>query len=70
MLRILELAWMAVAIITGGVTTYLLLTRQFSESLFMVICSAIALIMYFVRRKQRIRYDVFRSREKDDSHYH
>ena len=70
MLRFLEIAWLAVAVVTGLVTCYLLLTRQFSESLFMIICSAIALTMYFVRRRQRIRYDVFRNKEKDESHYH
>ena len=69
MLRILELAWMAVAILTGLVTAYLLLTKQFSESIFMIICSTIASVMYFVRRKQRIRYDVFRNKEQDESLY-
>ena len=70
MLRVLELAWMAVAIVTGLVTVYLLLTKQFSESIFMIICATIALVMYFVRRKQRIRYDVSRNKEEDESHYH
>jgi len=70
MLRILEKAWMAVAILTGLVTAYLLVTQQFSESIFMIICSAIASVMYFVRRKQRIRYDVYRNKEQDESLYH
>ena len=70
MLRILEIAWMSIAIITGLVTVYLLLTRQFSESVFMVICATIAMVMYFVRRKQRIRYDVYRNKQEDESHYH
>jgi hypothetical protein len=70
MLRILEISWMAVAIITGLVTAWLLVTSQFSESIFMIICSSIACVMYFVRRKQRIRYDVYKNKEEDNSHYH
>ena len=70
MLRILELAWMAIAIITGLVTAYLLITKQFSEAIFMLICSSVACVMYFVRRKQRIRYDTLRSKEQDESRYH
>ena len=70
MLRILELAWMAIAIVTGLVTLYLLITQQFSEAIFMIICSTIAGVMYFVRRKQRIRYDSLRSKEQDESLYH
>ena len=70
MLRILEIAWMVIAVITALITGYLLLIRQFSESIFMVICTTIALVMYGVRRRQRIRYDVHLRNQEEDSRYH
>ena len=70
MMRILEIALMVIALITALITGYLLLIRQFSESIFMVICTTIALVMYGVRRRQRIRYDVHLRKQEDDSRYH
>jgi len=70
MLRILEIAWMIIAVTTGLVSGYLLLIRQFSESIFMIICTTIALVMYAIRRRQRIRYDVHVRKQEDDSRYH
>jgi len=70
MLRILEIAWMGIAITTVLVCVYLLATNQVSEAMFMLICASISGVMYAVRRKQRIRYDAYKSKEEDESHYH
>jgi uncharacterized membrane protein YfcA len=70
MLRILEIAWMVIAMTTGLVAGYLMLIKQFSESIFMIICTTIALVMYTVRRRQRIRYDLHTRKQEDDSRYH
>jgi len=70
MLRILEIAWLCIAIGTLCISCWQFFTDDESSALFMLFGTGIASIMYIVRRKQRIKMDEHRHKEEDTARYH
>jgi uncharacterized membrane protein len=64
MLRVLELAWLVIALgsLTFGI--WKTSTEGFNEGVWFFIFTLIAAIMYTIRRRQRISFD--RQKEKGD----
>lgn len=54
MLRILEISWLIIAILSVAMGTYKCITHGFDEAIFIFLISVVAVAFYFVRRKQRI----------------
>jgi hypothetical protein len=54
MLRILEIAWLLLAITGALFALYKLFTEGLSEALFPMIFTIISTVFFFIRRKQRI----------------
>lgn len=54
MLRILEISWLALAIIGALFALYKFITEGVGEALFPVFFTLVAFVFFFVRRKQRI----------------
>ena len=54
MLKILELAWLAIAIISGVVAAYQFFAEGWTSAVWMGVITGVAIVMYRVRRKQRI----------------
>ena len=68
-LRILEIAWLSIAICLLVVALYQIFSEDFATAIFMLIGTTIAFGMYFIRKKQRIKMD--QQREKDTNvQYH
>ena len=55
MIRILEIAWLIITLITTATACYQLFDEGIQSALWMFIVSAVAFLMYVIRRKQRIR---------------
>ncbi len=64
MLRILELSWLTVVLISAGFGAYKTWTDGFVESLYIFLCTIIALLFYMKDRKQRIAME--RQKEQDE----
>jgi hypothetical protein len=69
MLRILEIAWLCVAIATFCAAMFQLFTDEESWW-FLLIGTAIATAMYMVRRKQRMKMDDYSRKQQDTARYH
>ncbi len=54
MIRILEIAWLVITLITAGTAVYQLIEEGVQSALWMFIVSAVAFAMYLIRKKQRI----------------
>ncbi len=54
MLRILEIAWLSIAVISMGFGAFKTITEGFNEGIWFFIFTAVAGMMYSIRRKQRI----------------
>lgn len=53
-IRFLELMWMVIAILCALVGTYKLFTNpDYTDALFFYVFGALAVILYFLRRRQR-----------------
>jgi hypothetical protein len=72
MLRILEIAWLWIAIVFFGIAVFQYFSDGFRESLFMMIATLIAAMMYWVRKRTRIRFDKHHHAQQQQSgvHYH
>lgn len=57
MIRILELAWLGISLISGALSVFQFVTDGWEPALWMLMVTGIAVIMYRVRRKQRIKYE-------------
>ena len=55
-LRILELSWLTIAIVSIFIGAYVYNTQGFGEAKWFFIFTLVAGVMYAVRRKQRISY--------------
>ena len=53
-LRILEMSWMVIAILGLLFGTYKWITETLNHAIFIYGISAVAALMYFMRRKQRM----------------
>lgn len=69
MLRILEIAWLCVAIATFGASLFQFFTGEESWW-FLLVGTAIAVTMYFVRKKQRIKMEEYSRKQQDTGRYH
>ncbi|REJ85296.1 MAG: hypothetical protein DWQ44_01185 [Bacteroidetes bacterium] len=67
MIRILEIAWLVIALITAIIAVYQFFAEGWQSCLWMFGVTMVALIMYMVRHKQRIRME---EHEKDAAKYH
>lgn len=56
MIRILEIAWLTLSLLSGALTVFQFVTDGWEPALWMLMVTTIAVIMYRVRRKQRIKY--------------
>jgi hypothetical protein len=54
MLRILELSWLIVVLIGTSFGVYKIFSEGFVDAIYIFIITIIALILYLVRRKERI----------------
>lgn len=57
MLRVLEIAWLLIVILGFSLGTFKLLTESLSSAIWFFLFTAVALVFWLVRRKQRIRSD-------------
>jgi LPXTG-motif cell wall-anchored protein len=69
MLRILEIAWLCVAIATFGTALFQFFTGEESWW-FLLIGTVIATAMYLVRRKQRMKMEDYSRKQQDTARYH
>jgi membrane protein implicated in regulation of membrane protease activity len=71
MIRILEIAWLIITIITAGTAGWQLFDEGIQSALWMFVISAVAFAMYLVRRKQRISiYNQEQHQQDDATRYH
>ena len=70
MIKILEIAWLIITLLTVGVASYQLIEDGIQSALWMFIVSAVAFTMYMIRKKQRIRLDQQNQNKDDANHYH
>lgn len=69
MLRILEIAWLCVAIATFCAALFQFFTGEESWW-FLLIGTAIAVTMFMVRRKQRMKMEEYIRKQQDAGRYH
>ncbi len=55
MIRILEIAWLIITLVTMATASWQLVDEGFQSALWMFIVSVVAFLMFMIRRKQRIR---------------
>ena len=72
MIRILEIAWLVITMLTVGIVVYQLFDEGPQAAIFWLIVSLIAFTMYMVRRRQRIRMeDKIREHQQEEAaRYH
>ncbi|MFN8165388.1 MAG: hypothetical protein U0X76_04250 [Bacteroidia bacterium] len=66
MIRTLEIAWLLITIISLVIAAYKFYSDGFQDGLWMLMVAGISVIMYVIRRRQRIRYE--RKDEKELYH--
>ena len=66
MLKILETAWAGISVVTMMIAVYKLFV-DWQSAIWMFFITAIAMAMYTVRRKQRIRFE---QDEREKAKYH
>jgi hypothetical protein len=64
MLRILEISWLVVVLMSAGFGIYKTWTDGFVEALYIFLCTIISLLFYMKDRKQRIAME--RQKEQDE----
>jgi membrane protein implicated in regulation of membrane protease activity len=57
MIRTLELAWLGIAILSAVLSVIQFVIDGWEPALWMLVVCAIALVMFRVRRSQRIKYE-------------
>ena len=57
LLRILEMAWLAISLISCSIAGYQYFAEGWVSAVWMLGISVIAFLMYSIRRKQRISYE-------------
>ena len=66
MLRTLEIAWLCITLITLGLAVYQFFKEGWESALSMLIFTLAAVVMFSIRRKQRIKY----ARKDEKELYH
>lgn len=67
MIRILEISWMIIAALTAVIAVYQFFVEGWQSAIWMFGVTAIALVMYGIRHKQRIRFE---KQDRDAAKYH
>jgi hypothetical protein len=57
MIRTLELAWLGIAILSAALSVIQFIIDGWEPAVWMLVVCGIAVIMFRVRRKQRIKYE-------------
>jgi hypothetical protein len=72
MIRILEIAWLVITIITTATACWQLVAEGIQSATWMFIVSAVSFLMYMIRRKQRIRMEqqLNRRQQEEAARYH
>jgi len=72
MIRILEIAWLIITLVTVAIASWQLFDEGIQSAMWMFIVSAVAFAMYMIRKKQRIRMGrPFEPQEQDEAaRYH
>ena len=56
MLRTLEIAWLCITLLSLAIAVYQFFQEGWESALWMLFVTLVAVIMYTIRRKQRMRY--------------
>ncbi len=67
MIRILEISWLIIASITAMIAVYQFFVEGWQSAIWMLGVTLIALVMYTIRHRQRIRFE---QQERDQAKYH
>ncbi len=67
MIRILEISWLIIALITAMIAIYQFFVEGWQSAIWMLGVTLIALVMYKVRHRQRIRFE---KQDHDAAKYH
>ncbi len=72
MLRILEIAWLGIALASAGIAVYQFINDGSESAVWMLFVTVVSGIMYTIRHRQRVRYDLGREQTQQDeeSRYH
>jgi hypothetical protein len=57
MLRTLEIAWLCITILSFAIAIYQFFKEGWESALWMLFVTLVAVVMFTIRRKQRIRYE-------------
>ncbi len=57
MLRTLEIAWLCITILSVGIAVYQFFNEGWESALWMLFVTLVSVVMFSIRRKQRIRYE-------------
>lgn len=55
MIRVLEIAWLVIGLISAGVALFQFFTDGWQAAVWMLFVMSVSFIMYSIRRRQRIR---------------
>lgn len=67
MIRILEISWLIIALITTLIAIYQFFVEGWQSAIWMLGITLIAIVMYKIRHRQRIRFE---QQERDAAKYH
>jgi hypothetical protein len=71
MIRILEVAWLVIAMVTTATAIWQFFEEGLQSAVWMLVVSAVAFGMYMVRKKQRIRNDLQQEQQQEEAaRYH
>jgi hypothetical protein len=71
MLRILELAWLGIALVSACITVYQFINDGSESAVWMLFVTVVSGIMYSIRHRQRVRYEAGQQSPPDEeSRYH
>ena len=57
MLRTLEIAWLCITIVSIAIAVFQFFREGWESALWMLFVTLVSVVMYSIRRKQRIRYE-------------
>ena len=57
MLRTLEIAWLCITILSVGIAVYQFFNEGWESALWMLFVTLVSVVMFSIRRKQRMRYE-------------
>ena len=72
MIRILEVAWLVITLITAATAVWQFFDEGIQSAMWMMVVSAVAFAMYMVRKKQRIRNELQQQEQQQEetARYH